>query len=129
MTLEHLGRRHGQSSRNRNDRLPKQVRSYAEPSNVEEAHKDNEESASNLDESDFVTVTEDHDLPQSLHQRYIGLIAIAGAVVRLSTFYWRTDIWYTCHRTVSGSGGSILPVGPLGTLLGYATVGLIVCSV
>jgi amino acid transporter len=34
-----------------------------------------------LDESDFVTVREDQDLRRGLHQRHIGLIAIAGAIV------------------------------------------------
>lgn len=34
-----------------------------------------------LDESDFVTVKENQDLRRGLHQRHIGLIAIAGAIV------------------------------------------------
>jgi amino acid permease len=35
-----------------------------------------------LDESDFVTVTENQDLKRGLHQRHVSLIAIAGAIVR-----------------------------------------------
>jgi amino acid permease len=34
-----------------------------------------------LDESDFVTITEDRDLRRGLHQRHVSLIAIAGAIV------------------------------------------------
>ncbi|CAL5866445.1 uncharacterized protein PFLUO_LOCUS653 [Penicillium psychrofluorescens] len=66
------------------------------------------------DESDFVTVREDQDLRRGLHQRHIGLIAIAGAI--------GTGLFL-------GLGGSIQTAGPLGALLGYATVGIIVCSV
>ena len=40
------------------------------------------QSPSRLDESDFVTVTEDRDLKRGLHQRHVSLIAIAGAIVR-----------------------------------------------
>ncbi|KAJ5610869.1 hypothetical protein N7510_007588 [Penicillium lagena] len=67
-----------------------------------------------LDESDFVTVREDQDLRRGLHQRHIGLIAIAGAI--------GTGLFL-------GLGGSIQTAGPLGALLGYSTVGLIVCAV
>ncbi|KIV81477.1 hypothetical protein PV11_03662 [Exophiala sideris] len=69
---------------------------------------------SSLDETDFVTLREDQDLRRGLHQRHIGLIAIAGAI--------GTGLFL-------GLGGSIQTAGPLGALLGYATVGLIVCAV
>ena len=36
-----------------------------------------------LEEADFVTAQEDQDLKRGLSQRHIGLIAIAGAIVRL----------------------------------------------
>lgn len=65
-------------------------------------------------EADFVTQNEDRDLARGLHQRHISLIAIAGAI--------GTGLFL-------GLGSSIQTAGPLGALLGYLTVGLIVCSV
>lgn len=64
--------------------------------------------------TDFVTQHEDQDLSRGLHQRHISLIAIAGAI--------GTGLFL-------GLGSSIQTAGPLGALLGYATVGLIVCAV
>ncbi|KAK4943366.1 hypothetical protein LTR10_017040 [Elasticomyces elasticus] len=90
----------------------KHVRSDAVPAAF--AGPDTRPAPSNLDESDFVTVREDQDLRRGLHQRHIGLIAIAGAI--------GTGLFL-------GLGGSIQTAGPLGALLGYATVGLIVCAV
>ncbi|EXJ68439.1 uncharacterized protein A1O5_08231 [Cladophialophora psammophila CBS 110553] len=69
---------------------------------------------SRLDESDFVTVTEDRELRRGLHQRHVSLIAIAGAI--------GTGLFL-------GLGGSIQTAGPLGALLGYATIGVVVCAV
>ncbi|KAK7521295.1 proline-specific permease [Phyllosticta citriasiana] len=63
---------------------------------------------------DFVTVYEERDLSRGLHQRHISLIALAGAI--------GTGLFL-------GLGSSIQTGGPLGALLGYATVGLIVCAV
>lgn len=65
-------------------------------------------------EADFVTTNEDRDLSRGLHQRHISLIAIAGAI--------GTGLFL-------GLGSSIQTGGPLGALLGYLTVGLIVCAV
>ncbi|EXJ59173.1 hypothetical protein A1O7_06605 [Cladophialophora yegresii CBS 114405] len=90
----------------------KQVRSLAEPQ--ADWDPDTPQSPSRLDESDFVTATEDRDLKRGLHQRHVSLIAIAGAI--------GTGLFL-------GLGGSIQTGGPLGALLGYATVGLIVCAV
>lgn len=67
-----------------------------------------------IEEGDFVTRTEDEELSRGLSQRHISLIAIAGAV--------GTGLFL-------GLGGSIQTGGPLGALLGYATIGLIVCCV
>lgn len=67
-----------------------------------------------LDEADFVTTNEDRDLKRGLSQRHISLIAIAGAI--------GTGLFL-------GLGGSIQTAGPLGALLGYAVVGLLVCCV
>ncbi|KAF2161945.1 hypothetical protein M409DRAFT_69456 [Zasmidium cellare ATCC 36951] len=71
-------------------------------------------SGSNDHEGDFVTENEDRDLSRGLEQRHISLIAIAGAI--------GTGLFL-------GLGSSIQTAGPLGALLGYATVGLIVCAV
>jgi amino acid transporter len=64
--------------------------------------------------TDFVTPHEERDLHRGLHQRHVSLIAIAGAI--------GTGLFL-------GLGGSIQAAGPLGALLGYATVGGIVCAV
>ncbi|KAF2643757.1 amino acid permease-like protein [Massarina eburnea CBS 473.64] len=65
-------------------------------------------------EGDFLTELENNRLQRGLHQRHIQMIAIAGAI--------GTGLFL-------GLGGSIQTGGPLGSLLGYATVGLIVCAV
>lgn len=65
-------------------------------------------------DGDFVTVNEDRDLARGLQQRHVSLIAIAGAI--------GTGLFL-------GLGSSVQTGGPLGALLGYATVGLIVCAV
>ena len=61
-----------------------------------------------------VTQNEDRDLSRGLHQRHISLIAIAGAI--------GTGLFL-------GLGSAITTAGPAGALLGYATIGLIVCAV
>ena len=73
-----------------------------------------ESSTRNDHEGDFVTRNEDRDLSRGLHQRHISLIAIAGAI--------GTGLFL-------GLGSSIATAGPAGALLGYATIGLIVCAV
>lgn len=65
-------------------------------------------------DGDFVTRNEEEDLRRGLHQRHISLIALAGAI--------GTGLFL-------GLGSSIQTAGPLGALLAYATVGLVVCSV
>lgn len=64
--------------------------------------------------ADFLTPAEESDLTRGLHQRHVSLIAIAGAI--------GTGLFL-------GLGSSIQLAGPLGALLGYFTVGWIVCSV
>ncbi|CZT19761.1 related to general amino acid permease [Ramularia collo-cygni] len=68
----------------------------------------------NVSEGDFVTEREDRDLNRGLHQRHISLIALAGAI--------GTGLFL-------GLGSSIQTAGPLGALLAYATIGLVVCAV
>ncbi|KAF6824251.1 amino acid transporter [Colletotrichum plurivorum] len=65
-------------------------------------------------DADFVTATEDRDLKRGLEQRHLSMLGIAGAI--------GTGLFL-------GLGGAIQTGGPLGALLGYATVGLIVCAV
>ncbi|PVH93192.1 amino acid permease-like protein [Periconia macrospinosa] len=65
-------------------------------------------------DGDFLTELENNRLQRGLHQRHIQMIAIAGAI--------GTGLFL-------GLGSSIQTGGPLGALLGYATVGLIVCAV
>ena len=65
-------------------------------------------------QGDFVTQLENNSLARGLRQRHIQMIAIAGAI--------GTGLFL-------GLGGSIQTGGPLGALLGYATVGLVVCAV
>ena len=71
-------------------------------------------SAGNDHEGDFVTENENRDLSRGLQQRHVSLIAIAGAI--------GTGLFL-------GLGSSIQTAGPAGALLGYVTVGLIVCAV
>ncbi|KAL0931271.1 Dicarboxylic amino acid permease 3 [Colletotrichum truncatum] len=63
---------------------------------------------------DFVTTTENRDLKRGLEQRHLSMLGIAGAI--------GTGLFL-------GLGGAIQTGGPLGALLGYATIGLIVCAV
>ncbi|KAI5864053.1 proline-specific permease [Durotheca rogersii] len=65
-------------------------------------------------EADLVTTTESRSLSRGLAQRHLSMIGIAGAI--------GTGLFL-------GLGGAIQTGGPLGALLGYAIVGLIVCSV
>jgi amino acid transporter len=84
-------------------------------------------------EGDFVTANERKDLARGLHQRHIGLIALAGAIVCFHSQsrnpeYGMGWLWKGTGLFL-GLGGSIQTGGPLGALLGYATIGLIVCAV
>ncbi|KAG9857138.1 amino acid permease, partial [Aureobasidium melanogenum] len=68
----------------------------------------------NVQHGDFVTENEERDLRRGLAQRHIQMIALAGAI--------GTGLFL-------GLGSSLQTGGPLGALLGYAFVGLIVCAV
>ncbi|KAH0018655.1 amino acid permease, partial [Aureobasidium melanogenum] len=68
----------------------------------------------NVQHGDFVTEHEERDLRRGLAQRHIQMIALAGAI--------GTGLFL-------GLGSSLQTGGPLGALLGYAFVGLIVCAV
>ncbi|KAH6695633.1 proline-specific permease [Plectosphaerella plurivora] len=65
-------------------------------------------------DGDLLTSTEDRDLRRGLQQRHLSMLGLAGAI--------GTGLFL-------GLGGSIQTGGPLGALLGYATVGLVVCAV
>jgi amino acid transporter len=62
----------------------------------------------------IITQNEREDLKRGLGQRHISMIALAGAL--------GTGLFL-------GLGSSIQNGGPLGALLGYATIGLVVCAV
>ncbi|OAA44238.1 Amino acid/polyamine transporter I [Metarhizium rileyi] len=66
------------------------------------------------DEGDFVTAGESRDLKRGLAERHLSMLGIAGAI--------GTGLFL-------GLGGAVQRGGPLGALLGYATVGLVVCAV
>ncbi|KAL2683189.1 hypothetical protein Neosp_007657 [[Neocosmospora] mangrovei] len=63
---------------------------------------------------DLVTATEEQSLHRGLAERHLSMLGIAGAI--------GTGLFL-------GLGGSVQTGGPLGALLGYATVGLVVCAV
>lgn len=65
-------------------------------------------------ESDLVTTAEGRDLKRGLKQRHLSMLGIAGAI--------GTGLFL-------GLGGAVQTGGPLGALLGYGTVGLVVCAV
>lgn len=62
----------------------------------------------------LVTATEGRDLKRGLAERHLSMLGIAGAV--------GTGLFL-------GLGFAVATAGPAGALLGYATVGLVVCSV
>lgn len=64
--------------------------------------------------SDLVTAIESRSLSRGLAQRHLSMMGLAGAI--------GTGLFL-------GLGGAIQTGGPLGALLGYAIVGLIVCAV
>lgn len=65
-------------------------------------------------DGDCVTDAEDHDLKRGLAQRHLSMMGIAGSI--------GTGLFL-------GLGVAVQQAGPLGALLGYAVVGLIVCAV
>lgn len=69
---------------------------------------------SNDHDADLVTEIEDRELKRGLQQRHLSMLGIAGAI--------GTGLFL-------GLGGAVQAAGPLGALLGYAVVGLIVCAV
>ncbi|KAG5752433.1 hypothetical protein H9Q69_003014 [Fusarium xylarioides] len=68
----------------------------------------------NDNNGDLVTATEEQSLQRGLHERHLSMLGIAGAI--------GTGLFL-------GLGQSVQTGGPLGALLGYATVGLVVCAV
>lgn len=65
-------------------------------------------------DGDLVTAAENQDLKRGLAERHLTMLGIAGAI--------GTGLFLSL-------GGAIQTGGPLGALLGYAIVGLIVCAV
>ncbi|KAH9908904.1 amino acid permease-domain-containing protein [Xylariomycetidae sp. FL2044] len=71
-------------------------------------------SAGGGDDGDLVTALESRSLRRGLAQRHLSMLGIAGAI--------GTGLFL-------GLGSAIRVAGPLGALLAYATVGLVVCAV
>lgn len=71
------------------------------------------ETTTHLD-TNLVTTTEITSLKRGLSERHLSMLGIAGAI--------GTGLFL-------GLGGAVQTGGPLGALLGYATVGLVVCAV
>lgn len=65
-------------------------------------------------DANLVTATEEENLQRGLHERHLSMLGIAGAI--------GTGLFL-------GLGQSVQTGGPLGALLGYATIGLVVCAV
>ncbi|KAH8660050.1 proline-specific permease [Xylariales sp. PMI_506] len=63
---------------------------------------------------DLVTATEERDLQRGLQQRHLSMLGIAGAI--------GTGLFL-------GLGSAVQEAGPLGALLAYAFVGIVVCAV
>ncbi|PHH59077.1 hypothetical protein CDD81_3816 [Ophiocordyceps australis] len=63
---------------------------------------------------DVATATESRSLRRGLAERHLAMLGIAGAI--------GTGLFL-------GLGAAVRRAGPLGALLGYATVGLVVCAV
>lgn len=74
----------------------------------------NQSRAANHHNADLVTGIEDRGLKRGLEQRHLSMLGIAGAI--------GTGLFL-------GLGGAVQTGGPLGALLGYGTVGLVVCAV
>lgn len=65
-------------------------------------------------DGDLLTAHEDRQLRRGLQQRHLSMLGIAGAI--------GTGLFL-------GLGGAIQTAGPLGALLAYLTIGLVVCAV
>ncbi|KAH6652502.1 proline-specific permease [Truncatella angustata] len=65
-------------------------------------------------DGDLVTSNENRDLKRGLQQRHLSMLGIAGAI--------GTGLFL-------GLGSAVATAGPLGALLAYATIGLLVCAV
>jgi len=64
--------------------------------------------------ADLLTTTEETSLKRGLAQRHLSMLGIAGSI--------GTGLFL-------GLGGAVQKGGPLGALLGYAVIGLVVCAV
>ncbi|KFH41741.1 Dicarboxylic amino acid permease-like protein [Hapsidospora chrysogenum ATCC 11550] len=79
-----------------------------------EAEEDEDEDPPYDHNADLLTTHEARDLHRGLAQRHLSMLGIAGAI--------GTGLFL-------GLGGAVQTGGPLGALLGYAVVGLVVCAV
>ncbi|KAA8651269.1 hypothetical protein EYZ11_006775 [Aspergillus tanneri] len=84
------------------------------PAPAEDPREDPQTATKITEEPQIVHDEEAQNLSRGLHQRHTQMIAIAGAI--------GTGLFL-------GLGSSIQTGGPLGALMGYALVGLVVCAV
>lgn len=73
-----------------NDGTDKSTQAFASPEPIFENTRQG-----NDHEGDFVTANERNDLARGLQQRHIGLIALAGAIVRCSPLRFPSSITRT----------------------------------
>lgn len=88
--------------------LPQQREGAEEEEDQEDGH------AAAAAAADLVTTTESRSLTRGLAQRHLSMLGIAGSI--------GTGLFL-------GLGGAVARGGPLGALLGYFVIGLIVCAV
>lgn len=87
---------------------------WADEAVPELADAQDSSSTVSVDETHFVCTREEASLKRGLKQRHLSMLGVAGAI--------GTGLFL-------GLGGAVQTGGPLGALLGYATVGLVVCAV
>ncbi|KAI0150273.1 amino acid permease/ SLC12A domain-containing protein [Xylariaceae sp. FL1272] len=91
------------------------VSPYGEPSEYGTFIRDTQQDGRSLHmNTDLVTDVEHRELKRGLSQRHLSMLGIAGAI--------GTGLFL-------GLGSAIQTAGPLGSLLAYGTIGLVVCAV
>ncbi|KAI1266688.1 amino acid permease/ SLC12A domain-containing protein [Xylariaceae sp. FL1019] len=91
------------------------VSPYEQPSEYGTFARDRQRDGAGLHvNTDLVTDVEHRELKRGLSQRHLSMLGIAGAI--------GTGLFL-------GLGSAIQTAGPLGSLLAYATIGLVVCAV
>ena len=98
-----------------------------------EDYKHGSTQQANASEIDIVSETEHRQLKRGLEQRHLSMIALAGQPSYLLKV--RSDADSLCWTGAIGTGlflslgGAIATAGPVGALLAYFIIGLLVCAV